>query len=215
MLSDDSDAEKESNDDNPSDDSDDNDDHGKPSHWDGVSLEEMMGDVASDPLPPPGHSLTEVQKVKSVIQWLCFFLIYWQLACHISDNGLEWLLRFFYQFLSIINCNIGSPFLHELLAIFPTSVYLLRKLISLDRDNFTKYVVCPRCHKLYNMNECTKTNGRGEIVSVQCSNRTLAKNGTVLCGSKLVKEVIVKNGSSTSKMFYPLKVYCYNSINVL
>ena len=47
---------------------------------------------------------------------------------------------------------------------------------------------------------------------VHCRNEILSKSKKVICGSKLVKEVIIKSGSSSSKVFYPLKVYCYNSI---
>ena len=183
---------------------------GNPVHWSGVTLDDMASDLA-EPIPTE-RPYNNVQKVTALIQWMCFFLTYWQLACRISDNGLEWLLCFYFRFLEVINCQVDSVFLRELLVVFPTSMYMVRKLISLDRDNFTKYIACPKCKHLYTMEQCTRRNCRGETVAVTCSNKIFYRRGTVICGSRLVKEVVVKNGSKLSKHFYPLKVYCFYSI---
>ena len=209
-VSDDDDDVQSESDNECSDEMSDVEDGGKPSHWNGISLEDMMQDLDPEPLPEPNASPSKAQRVTALIQWMCFFMIYWQLVCHISDNGLEWLLSFIYQFLKIINANINSVFLKEILVVFPTSMYMLRKVIKLDRDNFTKYVACPKCKALYKLEQCTRKNARtGETIGVTCHNSVFHRQGTAVCGAQLVKEVVLSTGT---KVFYPLKVYCYNSI---
>ena len=132
----------------------------RPRHWNGISLDDMIQDLDSHVLPPPKPVLLGTQKATALIQWMCFFVIYWQLVCLISDNGLEWLLSFIYQFLQVINSNIDSVFIKEILVLFPTTMYMIRKLIKLHRDNFTKYVACPKCKALYELDQCTKKNTR-------------------------------------------------------
>ena len=168
----------------------------------------MMGDLEAQPLPDAEVPQGRLKKVKSIIEWLCFFIVYWQLMSHVSDNGLEWLLSFIYQFLRVINLTVESVLKH-ILVMFPTTMYMVRKLIRIDRDNFTKYVACPKCKFLYQLHECTKKNNRGETVDIPCSNKVFHRNGKATCGARLVKEVILSNGS---KVFYPLKTYCYYSI---
>lgn len=163
-----------------------------------------MQDIEA-PLPDPSQLNTTTKLATYLVQWLCFFLLYWQLICHISDNGLEWLLQFLLHFLQVINSNVDSIFLREILFILPTSVYLLRKSICLDRDHFTKYVVCPRCCKLYSFEECLRHNNAGNVAAKRCTGNIWGKP----CGSQIVKEVILSNGT---KHFYPIKTYCYQSI---
>ena len=90
-----------------------------------------MHDVGG-PVPEPQHIMNDVQKGSALIKWMCFFLIYWQLICHISDNGLEWLLCFHFKFLEVLNCSINSSFLRELLVAFPTTMYMVHKIVGLD-----------------------------------------------------------------------------------
>ena len=55
-------------------------------------LEDMAGD---EPLPKPTHHQSSVQKLPTLttlIQWLIYFLLFWQASTKLSDNGLKWLL---------------------------------------------------------------------------------------------------------------------------
>ena len=88
----------------------------------------------------------------------------WQSLCKLSDNGLEWLLQFLFQFINVLSDLSGCQYLQELLGIVPSSLYLLRKFACFDRDNFTKYAVCSKCCKLYNMKDCTEIDHRGRRV---------------------------------------------------
>ena len=72
-------------------------------------------------------------------------------------NGLEWLLQFLFQFINVLLDLSGCQYLQELLGIIPSSLYLLRKFACFDRDNFTKYAVCSKRCKLYNMKDIANT----------------------------------------------------------
>ena len=64
--------------------------------------------------------------------------------------------------------------------------------------------MCPECHSLYNFKDCLER--RGSHYSIKtCSCSTFGK----ICGTKLVKEVISRNGN---RRFYPYMVYPYASL---
>ena len=62
-----------------------------------------------------------------LVTWVLYFLVVWQAAVHLSDNGLEWLLRFFSKFFSVV--GLRSDFVAGIAAVFPGSLYLMRKYI--------------------------------------------------------------------------------------
>ena len=99
-----------------------------------------------------------------------------------------------------------------MLAVFPTSLYKLKKYFHLSVDQFEKYVICPTCFSIYNFRECLDTSIAGRICSKTC-NHVAFRNHPVIshrkpCGHNLLKVVITK----TDRKFYPLKSYCYYPI---
>ena len=99
-----------------------------------------------------------------------------------------------------------------LTAAFPGTLYYFRKEIGLVKDDFEKYVVCPKCHALYKFNDCYNAVGTGNV-SKKCSfikfpNHRLRWHRKA-CGTTLLKEVTLKCGT---KRLYPHKVYCYKSV---
>ena len=131
----------------------------------------------------------------------------WQSLCKLSDNGLDWLLQFLFQFIKVLSDLSGCQYLQELLCLVPSSLYLLRTFASFDRDNFTKYAVCSKCSKLYNMKDCTEIDHWGRRVIKHCQQKKYARS--IPCGAPLAKKVLLINGREE---FYPLKVYCNNSV---
>jgi hypothetical protein len=145
--------------------------------WNDVPEDLFQKDIFSaQALPDPTPKKGKLQVVNSLVQWLLYFLLIWQSICHISDNGLAWLLQFLLQFLKVIHVHAPTDMLNELIIIFPTSLYMVRQLLAVDRDDFTKYVVCPKCTKCYEYTECVYVvNGRHVIK--RCTN-TFYKNNS-------------------------------------
>ena len=132
----------------------------------------------------------------------------WQLSCHISENGMAWLLRFISTWLKVLGLQISHHIVAEIVVAFPASMYMLRQVLMADRDDFNKYVVCHQCHKLYEYNECLmKVNGK-EVAKL-CTGSQRKRGKTVQCGAKLLNQVQMSNGKSC---YYPIKYYCFNSI---
>lgn len=171
-------------------------------------MEDRLCDLESnEACPEPNPKQTRIQKLSALVQWLVYFILMWQSLCKLSDNGLEWLLQFLFQFLKVLSHLSGCEYLGELLAIIPSSLYLLRKFACFDRDNFIKYAVCPKCSKLYDMKDCTETDHRGKRAVKHCKHKQYPRSKT--CGAPLAKKVVLNNGAEE---LYPLKVYCYNSV---
>ena len=190
------------------DNSDDSDSDGT-ENWDGIPANEFARDVPNaTPLPEPDRKKSRLQKVNHLVFWLVYFLLIWQASCRLSDNGLVWLLQFLFKFLKILGVTISNEFLSDLISVLATSVYLLRQFINLDRDYFTKYVVCPKCTKLYSYDSCLKEENN-RIVGRRCSNIFMSRGQRKSCNAELVRKVKLKDGK---EQFYPIHYYCYNSI---
>lgn len=180
----------------------------EPEVWEDVSLQDLLFDVENnDPCPEPTPKRSRTQKLTTLVQWLVYFILIWQSFCKLSDNGLEWLLQFLVQFFKVLSELSGCEYISELVAIIPSSLYLLRKFACLDRDNFIKFAVCPKCAKLYDLKDCTETDDCGRRKVKHCHFKKYPRSST--CGSPLAKKVFLSNGA---EQFYPLKVYCYNSV---
>ena len=113
----------------------------------------------------------------------------------------------FFRFFKVLSDLSGCEYLEGLVAIIPSSLYLLRKFACFDRDNFVKYAVCPKCSKLYGMKDCTEIDHRGQRTVKHCQYKRYPRSAT--CGAPLAKKVFLSNGT---EQFYPLKIYCYNSV---
>lgn len=124
---------------------------------------------SAQPLPDFKQRLTSLQKANSLIFWFVYFLLMRQATCHLSDNGMVWLLRSLVSWLKVLGVEVLNEFLGKVILIFPGSLYLVRQFLNFDRDDFTKFVVCPKCAKLYKYDSClTMVNNRQ--VAKKCSN---------------------------------------------
>ena len=175
--------------------------------WNGEG-EDFLQDITNDePLPEPKRHQSSIEVITILLQWLVYFLLFWQATCKISDNGLEWLLRFMFKFLHSVGVSCNSQYVCQMALMFPSSLFLLRKFVHLKRDNFVKFAVCPRCAALYDLTSCTRHVG-GRIVSNICTSKPF-KKGRKECGESLARKVVLNSGKVC---FYPYKLYCFNSI---
>ena len=72
------------------------------------------------------------------------------------------------------------------MTIIPSSLYLLHKFASFDRDNFVRYAVCSKCSKLYDMKDCTEIDHRGKRIVKHCKHKRFPRSAT--CGAPLAKK---------------------------
>ena len=76
------------------------------------------------------------------------FLLMWQYLFHGSDAGIAILIVFLYNFLSLLSSLSLSESLNLNFAACPNSLCSVCKLLGLHDDQFTQYVVCPKCNSL-------------------------------------------------------------------
>ena len=141
---------------------------------------------------------------------LLVLLTYLWTFFRISDNAMEFMLSVLEKIFAIAATT--SNLFSSILSVFPRSLFALRKEVGLGTDTFTKYVVCPRCHCIYQFEDSYRTVGSIKQSKRCCfvkfpNHRQLWRR--TACGAMLLKEVTLK---SWVKRLYQHKVYCYYSI---
>ena len=104
------------------------------------------------------------------------------------------LLRVLKTFLTcvgeMIQNQAGAEFVLSVAALLPSTMYSFRKILGIDRDSFERYVVCPKCTKLYRPEDCLRKVGN-QTQPILCDNVLFPRSRRrKVCGSKLVKRVI-------------------------
>ena len=100
-----------------------------------------------------------------------------------------------------------SLLLADLASTFPTSLYRVRKCLSLDEDDFDKYVVWKRCNSF---EDCIVKTSVGD--KTKACNYTPYQNRPILSRrnphrQNLLIELILQNKGEAK--LYPYKTYCY------
>ena len=147
---------------------------------------------------------------ESIVLWLTGFLLLLQARHFIPDAAMDALLKFIGVLFRVLG-RLSSVVASIALAI-PNSVYRLRKTAKNSR-NFTRYVVCPKCHQLYAFGDCVIVSG-GQHSSKTCTyirfpNHPHRRQRTHECGQILMKTV---QFTSTRRILYPFKVFPYKSV---
>lgn len=155
-------------------------------------------------------------EMASIVIVFCHLLYSWKTIMNVSDSCFECLLKIISYFIQLMKLITSAETLDMLLEIFPRTIYKIKRLLGLDRDDFIKYVCCPKCNHLYKYIDATSTDRNGVVRSTLCSyirfeNHTQAKMRQP-CGEALMKEVITLNGKG--KHFYPHKVYVFQPMKI-
>lgn len=86
--------------------------------------------------------------LNSLVLWLVGFLLQLQAKHKISDKSINLLFNFLHTFIRILGHFCG--FAAAMVQWFPQTIYMLRKILPYSYQ-FTRFVVCPRCYKLWRM----------------------------------------------------------------
>lgn len=76
-------------------------------------------------------------------------IMLWQNFCGVSDRALQYLITFLRLFIITVADMLQYHVLAQVFRNLPATLYSIRKFLNVDREEFTKYVVCPICHALY------------------------------------------------------------------
>ena len=97
---------------------------------------------------------TEKRLIKMILTTILFI----QTQIGFYDSCLEHLLRFIKLIIQLIKSNYSIESIQKLFEIFPSSIYMARQSIYLERDSFKKYVISTVSHSLTTYEDtCTKS----------------------------------------------------------
>lgn len=147
------------------------------------------------------------------IRLIIIFVMTWKIMLNLSDAEVIVLFCFLKRLLDLKARLIQSKALKHLSSVLPQSLYMIRKYLGVDRDDFEKFVVCPKCSSCYKPEDCVRTLSNGRKKGERCSfvefphhpHRTQRKP----CGASLFKTVRSKHGELILKA---KRVFCYRSV---
>ena len=103
----------------------------------------------------------------------------------------------------------NSQMLRQLHDVFPTGLAQAHKLQSINRDKFTRYVVCQLCHSTYSYDTVINTS---DTEILKCSfvrfPRHVQRRMREPCSQPLAKKIRTKTNKIVTR---PIKVFCYSS----
>lgn len=150
----------------------------------------------------PGLLNHEDNLLSQMSAWLIFFMAIWQSVYKISDSckNKMWIaMSKWWSVLTAILKVSACP--------LPTSVYMERKYLGVERDDFEKYVTCPKCYNITRFSDFFQDSG--EPFSQTCTSRLYSKGKySKPCGEKLVNQIVYKN----VRKYVPNHVYSYSSV---
>ena len=136
------------------------------------------------------------------------FLFMWQSVFNVTERALTALLRF----LKYVILALGLAFQnHQLTAMsdrIPVTIMKAEKLLGIDDKGIINYVVCSKCHSVYEYKDCVKEKHNGLVEAKLCSfvkyPNHCHQSKRKPCQSPLFKETTAVN-----KHLQAIKVYPY------
>ncbi|KAL2086233.1 hypothetical protein ACEWY4_017292 [Coilia grayii] len=142
----------------------------------------------------------------------------WRSFFTVSDRAFVSLLGALKVFLQVVGTLLHVDTIRHLARHFPTSMYLFRKHLGFSKDDFIKYIVCPKCNSVYSLDEAVKTVNDVHGKTIRRLSNTCyhvaypnhpQKKFRQKCGTVLMKSVVGKGGK---EHLCPKKMYCYRSL---
>ena len=87
-----------------------------------------------------------------VIRWIILLLMCWKSRYAVSDGAIESIFAILSTLFSYLSRFL--PLCRVLADSFPKSVSAASRMVGLESEKFTIFVVCPRCHSLYSDEDC-------------------------------------------------------------
>lgn len=150
-----------------------------------------------------------------LVKLLAMMLLTWQAAFNISDSAITALLQCLRQFMCLMGNILCINSISSFASIIPKTLHSLRKLTSINRDNFCQYVVCPKCMVTYTLSECYHTTRNGSATINTCRYVPFHKHPHKTsslrkkCDSPLMTKIISFSGK---EYLYPIRTYCYKKV---
>ena len=136
-------------------------------------------------------------KFSTLTRWLLIYVLSLQTVFRLSDHAFNHLLNFLRVFFNVAGkiCPPCAAIAH----CIPNSLLITKKLI-IKKVSYDRYVVCSKCHHLYDICNCEN----------HCSFQRFPNHSQARmrqkCGTPLTRKVNLPSGKQVR---YPFRVYCY------
>lgn len=165
---------------------------------------------AAPTLPVFQTESKEYESAQALLRWVIGFLFVLQSKYHSPNSAINLLIKFMFALFCILSRI--SPFVCILQKSFPPSFHVMRKSFA-EECLFSKYPVCPKCHKIYeSCDSCVEMIGTRKA-SKYCNHIQFPEHPhqsrRTECKALLLKSVQFRSGR---KVLYTFKFYCYNGI---
>lgn len=177
---------------------------------DSSTCEDEVGDSGSH-----SEAMTnEQQKTSDIVMYILILFILWACLHFVSFSAASSILPLFPAMLKALIPG-GGPLAAMMIAIFPTTWYLCKKFIAINKaTKYTEYfVVCKKCCSLYKLNDCYEEDINGIFTFKRCSEIPFAQHRQCLyqetCNSALGNSIKLRNGKTK---VVPKCVYPYTSL---
>ena len=173
---------------------------------DGEEVWEISESESDETEPGIANNHTVQNLLFDIAMFLSFHIFY-----KLTERATIALLVFLKTLFNFIGGITSTRLLLELANALPKSLYGIRKYFKRQND-FTEYVVCPKCSQLYILSECIMKNQHGNDESRRCDHVEFPNHPFPhkrnKCNTVLMKQVKV-NGRYK---LVPRKVFLYRSI---
>ena len=138
------------------------------------------------------------------------FLLSWQASFRVPDTCIGALLAFIHHFLLFLSAIVHSEQLSSIAQKIPRNIKQLRTIAGIDVDSFTKFVVCPLCHSIYDSESCILMVGRKEVK--KCQHISFPYHPHANFRKRCDQALLKKCKGKSACVFRPFKVFCSQSI---
>lgn len=98
----------------------------------------------------------------------CGSFFFLQSVFNISERAMQYILRFLKFFLNFVATNNNDLQIKEISVEIPLTTKTAVKLLEIQDNGIIEYVVCPKCHSLYEYEDCLQTLRNGKKESKLC-----------------------------------------------
>ena len=133
----------------------------------------------------------------------------WQFTYNVSDTGMAVLVLFIHHTLKLLSSVSNTIIANSWIASFPNSLESLRSTVINDSISYAVYVVCAKCHSLYDYKDCLIKSDTSFNVLL-CKHKEFPSHPVSSfrksCGVPLLRTLSRRNH------FLPFKSYPYQSL---
>jgi hypothetical protein len=170
---------------------------------------DIFDDESDDEFADPPLQQSLPSRVRSIL----LFLLTWQFLFNVSDTALSALVVFLSTLFKML-MPFGNKQSDSLINSFPSSLQIVHSQILQGDILFSEYVVCPKCHSVYDIADCLEKTG-STINSKKCHYVQFPQHSMLSrrqpCGTLLMRTVIKH---SKPNQFKPFKVYAYQPLEL-